>query len=51
MNWRRVRDGHADPNIEQASAEIFGRLVAVTEQLEHLIEQREQELREEQERG
>lgn len=55
MSWRRPREGHnghVAPNVEQASAEVFGRLLAVTEQLERLIEQREQELLEEgEERG
>lgn len=55
MSWRRLGDnghnGHAKPDIEQASAEVFGRLLAITDQLERLIEQREQELREDEERG
>lgn len=54
MSWRRSRgdhDGHAAPGVEQASAEVFGRLLQITDQLERLIEQREQELREDEERG
>lgn len=55
MNWRKLlrdgHEGHTDPDIERASAEVFGRLVAVTELLERHVTELERELRERGEDG
>lgn len=49
--WLRSHDGeHAHPSVERASAELVGRLSELADQLEALVEEREQELLDDEER-
>lgn len=53
LPWRRDRDDerHARPPIEQSSAEVVGRVLAIADALERLITDRERALKERDQHG